>query len=96
MWDPTDDGFQLRGKQVKEPRTIYYTSVTGIWQTVWIEPVNDIHFSRVVSTPDFDNGMLRVFAATTGEADDCTVNVSVMYDDELVTCVWYCIRFYCH
>ncbi|MBR6196261.1 MAG: beta-galactosidase [Bacteroidaceae bacterium] len=87
VWDPTDDGFQLRGKQVKEPRTIYYTSVTGIWQTVWIEPVNDIHFSRVVSTPDFDNGILRVFAATTGEADDCTVNVNVMYDDELVTSV---------
>jgi len=39
VWDPTDKGFQPRGKQVNEPHGIWYTPVTGIWQTVWIEPV---------------------------------------------------------
>ncbi|NOY38169.1 MAG: beta-galactosidase [Chlorobi bacterium] len=40
VWDPTDDGTQPRGKQVNHPRGIWYTPVTGIWQTVWLEPVN--------------------------------------------------------
>lgn len=39
VWDPTDDGTQPRGKQVNNPRGIWYTPVTGIWQTVWMEPV---------------------------------------------------------
>ena len=37
--DPTDSGTQPRGKQVREPKTIWYTPVTGIWQTVWLEAV---------------------------------------------------------
>lgn len=39
VWDPTDRGYQPRGKQVLEPHGIWYTAVTGIWQTVWLEPV---------------------------------------------------------
>ncbi|MDP2061357.1 MAG: beta-galactosidase, partial [Flavobacteriaceae bacterium] len=39
VWDGTDKGFQPRGKQTSEPRGIWYTPVTGIWQTVWLEPV---------------------------------------------------------
>ncbi|MFB0524084.1 MAG: sugar-binding domain-containing protein, partial [Phycisphaerae bacterium] len=38
VWDPTDAGTQPRGKQVRNPRGIWYTAVTGIWQTVWLEP----------------------------------------------------------
>ena len=40
VWDPTDEGYQPRGKQTINPHGIWYTAVTGIWQTVWIEPVN--------------------------------------------------------
>src|SRR5947207_707210 len=39
VWDPTDQGAQPRGKQVSKPGGIWYTPVTGIWQTVWMEPV---------------------------------------------------------
>ena len=39
VWDPTDAGTQPRGKQVNRPSGILYTAVTGIWQTVWLEPV---------------------------------------------------------
>src|SRR5690606_18665599 len=39
VWDPSDDGPQPRGKQVKNPHAIWYTPVTGIWQTVWLETV---------------------------------------------------------
>ncbi len=37
--DPTDSGNQPRGKQVHKPGGIFYTSTSGIWQTVWLEPV---------------------------------------------------------
>jgi beta-galactosidase/beta-glucuronidase len=47
VWDGTDTGFQPRGKQVSKPEGIWYTSVTGIWQTVWLEPVNAQHIVSV-------------------------------------------------
>src|SRR5262245_22389389 len=37
--NPADRGTQPRGKQVKKPGGIFYTPATGIWQTVWLEPV---------------------------------------------------------
>ncbi|MBR3076170.1 MAG: beta-galactosidase [Bacteroidales bacterium] len=40
VWDATDAAFQPRGKQVGHAHGIWYTPVTGIWQTVWMEPVN--------------------------------------------------------
>jgi beta-galactosidase/beta-glucuronidase len=54
VWDPTDKGFQPRGKQVSKPHAIWYTAVTGIWQTVWIEPVSKAHISSLKTTPDID------------------------------------------
>jgi beta-galactosidase/beta-glucuronidase len=45
IWDPTDKGTQPRGKQVSKPGGIWYTSTTGIWQTVWLEPVNGTRIS---------------------------------------------------
>ena len=44
--DPVDKGPQPRGKQVLKPGGIWYTSVTGIWQTVWIEAVRKHIFLR--------------------------------------------------
>lgn len=62
--DPTDQGIQPRGKQVNRPRGIWYTSVSGIWQTVWLEPVPDHYISGVRITPDIDRRILRVEAET--------------------------------
>ena len=41
VFDPTDEDNSgiARGKQVMKPHGIFYTAVTGIWQTVWLEPV---------------------------------------------------------
>ncbi len=60
VWDPTDKGYQPRGKQTSNPRGIWYTPVTGIWQTVWIEPVNEKYIKDVRSVPNIDNGTLKV------------------------------------
>lgn len=58
--DGTDTGFQPRGKQVSKPKGIWYTAVSGIWQTVWLEPVPENHITRVLSTPDIDLHTLTV------------------------------------
>jgi hypothetical protein len=60
VWDPTDAGTQARGKQVREPRGIFYTSVTGIWQTVWLEPVPPVSILDYVATPDVDGSRVLV------------------------------------
>ena len=60
VWDGTDRGFQPRGKQVSRPQGIWYTAVTGIWQTVWLEPVNDKHITNVYTISDIDNSRLSV------------------------------------
>ncbi|MBR1766624.1 MAG: beta-galactosidase [Bacteroidales bacterium] len=64
VWDPTDKGFQPIGKQTLRPRSIWYTAVTGIWQTVWIEPVAENHFTRISTVADIVNGSLELTAAT--------------------------------
>ncbi len=66
VWDPTDAGYQPRGKQVGNPRGIWYTSVTGIWQTVWLEPVPAASIDGLSFYPDLDRGELRVAASGRG------------------------------
>lgn len=70
VYDPTDDGDQPRGKQVKDPQGIWYTPVTGIWQTVWMEPVSQNHISDLKLTPDIDKEELNIQAETDGEGAD--------------------------
>ena len=60
VWDPSDDGPQPRGKQVKNPNGIWYTPVTGIWQTVWIEAVPKTFIASTKQVPDVDNQILHV------------------------------------
>jgi hypothetical protein len=61
--DPTDAGPQPRGKQVAKPEGIWYTPVTGIWQTVWLEPVPVARIDRVRVEPILAGGRARVTAA---------------------------------
>ena len=60
VWDPTDEGPQPRGKQVSKPEGIWYTSVTGIWQTVWMEQVPATYIVSTRQTPDIDHHSLQV------------------------------------
>jgi len=59
VWDPTDKGSQPRGKQVLKPGGIWYTSVSGIWQTVWIEPVPEAYIQRINPQTDIDNSNVQ-------------------------------------
>lgn len=62
VWDPTTAGYQPLGKQHARPNGIWYTSTTGIWQTVWIEPVTQSHaIMGLEIIPDLDAGTVKVF-----------------------------------
>jgi len=66
-WDPSDRGDQPRGKQVRHPGGIWYTPSTGIWQTVWMEPVPaEAHIGGLRIVPDLDAGVVRVAARGEG------------------------------
>ena len=58
--DPTSEGAQARGKQSLELLNIWYTPVSGIWQTVWLEPVSPTHIVSVLPTSDIDNGTVTL------------------------------------
>lgn len=58
VWDGTDRGLQPRGKQTLDPKSIWYTAVTGIWQTVWLEAVPQNYVSDLKMTPDLDGKKL--------------------------------------
>ena len=68
VWDPTDKGTQPRGKQVTSPGSIWYTSTTGIWQTVWIEPVNKSYIASFRTVTNADNGTI-IFKTDVKNAD---------------------------
>jgi len=75
VFDPTNAGTQPRGKQVLEPKGIYYTPITGIWQSVWLEPVPNASIKSLRITPDMDASKVRVALAVEGNADGLTAEV---------------------
>ncbi len=81
VWDPTDKGPQPRGKQVSRPEGIWYTPVSGIWQTVWLEPVPQRYIENLRITPDIDNHRLTVEVQTSDPAASDLLEVAV-YDGE--------------
>ncbi len=83
VWDPTDKGFQPRGKQVSDPHGIWYTPVTGIWQTVWLEPVPETHIGDLKITPDIDRNTLTVSAIAGCSLDGYKIKVDVFDGEEL-------------
>jgi beta-galactosidase/beta-glucuronidase len=66
VWDPSDDGPQPRGKQVKNPNSIWYTPVTGIWQTVWLEAVPKTFIESTRYIPNIDNQNILITATVQG------------------------------
>ncbi len=84
VWDPTNDGYQPRGKQVNKPEGIWYTPVTGIWQTVWLEPVPDKFITQVKTTPNIDINILNVEVATNNFSASDRIEVKVMDGSKVV------------
>ena len=81
VWDPTDASYQPRGKQVQEPRGIWYTSVTGIWQTVWLERVPEASIESLAITSDLEVGAFYLQAKVRGKTDGLRLSVRTVPDD---------------
>ena len=77
--DRTDKWFQPRGKQVSRPGGIWYTAVTGIWQTVWMEAVPAAHVNSYYSEADIDAGTLSVRVDAVTEDGD-VIKVQLLAD----------------
>lgn len=60
VYDPTDDGWQNRGKQATQSHSFWYTATSGIWQTVWLEAVSENYIKGYKITPDIDNGTVSI------------------------------------
>lgn len=81
VWDPTDQGYQPRGKQVLNPRGIWYTPVTGIWQTVWLEAVPAEYIQSLRIVPDVDASAVHVTASSSEEG---TVRVQILDEGSVI------------
>ena len=73
VWDPVDTSIQPRGKQVNQPEGIWYTSVTGIWQTVWLEQVPESSIASLEMTSDIDANVFRLRVNARGVTDSYQV-----------------------
>jgi beta-galactosidase/beta-glucuronidase len=83
VWDPTDNGYQPRGKQTSKPNSIWYTAVTGIWQTVWMEPVAEKYIENIKTSSDIDKNLLIVNVESNGTSIGDVIEVKV-YDGKNV------------
>jgi hypothetical protein len=82
--DPTE-GDQPRGKQSHKPQGIFYSPNSGIWQTVWLEPVPEVCIDGLWMTPDLDAKGLRLRVAVNSLADDLQVEAAALADGAAVS-----------
>ena len=81
--DPTWGKFQPVGKQTLNPSVIWYTPTSGIWQTVWLEPVNEYHIEKLEINNDFDNKKINViFKVANGV--NLPIEFSLKYKDKII------------
>lgn len=85
VWDPTTEGYQPVGKQNSNPNGIWYTPVTGIWQTVWLEPVNNKHITSIKAIPCIDTQRLSVNINTDNTSATDIVEVVVKDGEKIVS-----------
>ncbi|AZK49007.1 glycoside hydrolase family 2 protein [Paenibacillus lentus] len=82
-----------RGKQywLENSASIFYTRTTGIWQTVWLEPVEQVHLERVAMTPDIDRNEIQVHTFIEGlpGETELELEVTVSFQGEQIACDRY-------
>ena len=78
VWDPTDTGSQPLGKQIRNPHGIWYTPVSGIWQTVWMEPVDrQAYIKGVRFKTDFEKKTVECIFDIGGDTKNVFVNAYI-------------------
>jgi len=72
VWDPTEDFVNSRGKQSFNPAGCFYTRVSGIWQTVWMETVPETYIAGYKVVTDIDKGTVRFEVKVEGQGQERT------------------------
>lgn len=92
--DPSKDEAIPRGKQswTEESQSIWYTRTTGIWQSVWLEPVSEIHLDYVKMTPDIDRGTIGLNLEIGGlnryslDGRKMEAEINITFEGEAIAC----------
>lgn len=86
VFDPCDDETIPRGKQywLAEPDSIWYKRTSGIWQSVWMEAVNEAHFANIYFTPDIDSGMVEITFKVNGYTEQMRSSFTISFEGEIV------------
>ena len=85
VWDPSDTGSQLRGKQRLMRGDIWYTAQSGIWQSVWYEVVSAAHLESLTLKGDmFGTLMVKASVQVSGpaSAQSSTLELELALKDE--------------
>ena len=82
--DPSDRGYQPRGKQVVKPEGIWYTSVSGIWQTVWMEPVSENHIVSIKTVSHLEDNSIEATVFASNSQEDDMVELSLFAEGACV------------
>ena len=85
VYDPVDAGTQPRGKQVKNPNSIWYTSVTGIWQTVWLEPLAKENIETFRITPNIDVDSIHIKVTCVNDNKQMSYE-ALVFDNQKLVC----------
>ena len=98
VWDPTNEGSQPIGKQALPAikNVTKYTATSGIWQTVWLEPINDVAIESIKIIPNIDNATISLQTKLVGATQGTRIKIqafdqgkeiasSIAADDELVS-----------
>ncbi|MEG2720883.1 MAG: glycoside hydrolase family 2 TIM barrel-domain containing protein, partial [Oscillospiraceae bacterium] len=83
VYDPTDFGWQQRGKQVNEPHGFWYTATSGIWQTVWLESVNNCYIKKIKMLPNIDIKTVNI-KTELSETENTKLRLSIFDNEELL------------
>ncbi|MDX1701070.1 MAG: glycoside hydrolase family 2 TIM barrel-domain containing protein, partial [Melioribacteraceae bacterium] len=87
VWDPTEKGHQPRGKQTTDTHGFWYTAVTGIWQTVWIESVekNLGYIKSIKTETDIDSKIITILTEIAYQSKSQYLNVRVKDGSRVVS-----------
>jgi beta-galactosidase/beta-glucuronidase len=85
VYDPTNWGMHERGKQTLTPNAAFYTAVSGIWQTVWLEPVNKTRFNSLRMVPDIDKKTLCISLSGVNILDNDKISIFVKSKNKEIT-----------
>ncbi len=84
VFDPTNNSYQPKGKQHLRPHRFWYTAVSGIWQTVWLETVPQRYIDRLRIETAIEPARIRVEAALQGEPDEDETLEVIVRDGETI------------